>query len=81
VEIDNWFADPARRRLFLLVRALEHKPLAEAFYLARAAEATSGTQIGGRPHCWVPGCRTRVDGRCYLPESTTASSLSVGRRE
>jgi hypothetical protein len=39
VDIDNWFADPARRRLFLLVRALEHKPLAEALCLAQAAEA------------------------------------------
>jgi hypothetical protein len=33
------FADPTRRRIFLLATALEHNPLPEALRLAQAAEA------------------------------------------
>lgn len=33
------FADPTRRRIFLLAKALEHNSLPEALRLAKAAEA------------------------------------------
>lgn len=35
----SWFADPARRRMWLLNKALEKAPLGEALTLARRAEA------------------------------------------
>jgi hypothetical protein len=42
----NW-ADPARRRMLLLAKALEHKSLPEALRLAQAAEAfvTGGGEV------------------------------------
>jgi hypothetical protein len=50
------FADPTRRRIFLLAKALEHNSLPEALRLAKAAEAFV-TETGGemrqqlsRPH-------------------------------
>jgi hypothetical protein len=39
VDFDSCLANPARRRMFLLTKALEHNSLSEALRLAQAAEA------------------------------------------
>jgi hypothetical protein len=39
MDLNSCLADPARRRIFLLTKALEQNPLPEALRLAQAAEA------------------------------------------
>jgi hypothetical protein len=64
--VANFFAlveDAVRRRIWLLAKALEHAPLAEALVLAQAAEdfvTTSAGDAGDLPSPTVWGVFPRV---------------------
>jgi hypothetical protein len=49
VDFVTCFADPTRRRIFLLAKALEHNSLPEALRLAQAAETFLTGTAGEMP--------------------------------
>jgi hypothetical protein len=53
----NLFADTARRRQWLLAKALEHSTLAEALRLAQAAEAFVTEKHGETPRFIIADVR------------------------
>jgi hypothetical protein len=55
----KWFADPVRRRMWLLTKALEDAPLLEALAQANEAEAFLAERVGVR-HEGAAACRLTV---------------------